>query len=123
MTAGRTLLAALVLASLLACSSESTPEADHALATPPESEADDARVATATLSIEGMVCQGCAQAVTGALAGVAGVRHAEADSQAKTATVLFDPAQTEIESLVAAVEGVNRDPAPSFRVTERSVEP
>lgn len=75
-----------------------------------------------TLSIEGMVCQGCAEAAKQTLETVAGVVSAETDFQAGTAIVSFDPSRTNVDALAAAIEGVDRDPAPAFRVTARTVE-
>lgn len=79
-------------------------------------------VQRATLTIEGMVCQGCAEAAKQTLEKVAGVVSAEADFQSGTATVSFDPSKTNVDALAAAIEGVDRDPAPAFRVTGRSAE-
>nr|HMR11789.1 heavy-metal-associated domain-containing protein [Polyangiaceae bacterium] len=83
-------------------------------------EPTSSEVRPATLTIEGMVCQGCAEAAKQTLQKVAGVVSAETDVQSGTATVSFDPGKTNVDVLVAAIEGVDRDPAPAFRVTSRS---
>lgn len=78
-------------------------------------------VRRATLTIEGMVCQGCAEATKQTLVKIDGVVSADADFQSGTTTVSFDPSRTNVDALVAAIEGVDRDPAPAFRVTARNV--
>ncbi|MCR9165504.1 MAG: heavy-metal-associated domain-containing protein [Nannocystaceae bacterium] len=74
----------------------------------------------ATLTIEGMICPRCAEAVKQALEKTAGVVSAEADFQSETATVSFEPSKTNVDALAATIESVDRDPAPAFRVTARS---
>lgn len=80
------------------------------------------QVRRGTLTIEGMVCQGCAEAAKQALERIDGVVSADTDFQAGTATVAFDPGKTSVDALAAAIEGVDRDPAPAFRVTARTGE-
>jgi copper chaperone CopZ len=59
-----------------------------------------------TLTIEGMSCEHCEQTVEEALKGVSGVRDAEADRDAKRATVDGD---ADPDALVAAVEEAGYD--------------
>jgi copper chaperone CopZ len=59
---------------------------------------------TLELTIEGMTCEHCVSAVKNALMGVPGVTSAEVDLKAGQATVVLDPEQASVESLVAAVE-------------------
>jgi copper chaperone CopZ len=99
--------------------------------TPPaiETKAATAEVAatspsSSTLSstvfrIEGMVCEGCAQAAQQTLKDVAGVQDVTIDFQNGTARVEYDPARTNADELALAVEKVERSPAPPFRVTRR----
>lgn len=54
-----------------------------------------------TISVEGMSCGGCEEAVEAALKKVNGVTSATADREAETATV---DGTTDVETLVAAVE-------------------
>ncbi|HFE44920.1 MAG TPA: copper chaperone [Nannocystis exedens] len=72
-----------------------------------------------TLTIEGMSCQGCADAAAQALASVDGVYSSECSFATKTANVQFDPKRTNVDTLVAAIEKTDRGAAPVFRVTDR----
>lgn len=130
----RALAAALLLGSMLGCdgSSRAAAPASEEAAQPStkaapvpngaSSSATSSEVQRAALMIEGMVCQGCAEAAKQTLSRIDGVVSAETDFQAGTATVAFDPSKTNVDALAAAIEGVDRDPAPAFRVTARSVE-
>jgi copper chaperone len=60
-------------------------------------------MATATLKIEGMTCQHCVKAVTGALEGQAGVRRAAVDLAGGRATVEYDEGQVSPEQLAGVV--------------------
>jgi mercuric transport protein len=57
---------------------------------------------TAKLKVDGMWCSSCAYFVKQALMGTPGVHDAKVSMLTKTATVTYDPTQTEIEALVAA---------------------
>lgn len=127
----RLLAVALLLGGGAACNSASqaaapasgeTAQPEPAVRAPAGGEPLSSEVQRATLTIEGMVCQGCAEAAKQTLEKVAGVVSAEADFQSGTATVSFDPSRTNVDALAAAIEGVDRDPAPAFRVTARSEE-
>ena len=61
-------------------------------------------MATATLNIGGMTCGGCVKSVTRILEGVGGVSKAEVSLENKNATVTFDPALTNPDALIEAVE-------------------
>ncbi|HVS02508.1 MAG TPA: heavy-metal-associated domain-containing protein [Thermoanaerobaculia bacterium] len=58
---------------------------------------------TTKLEIEGMSCDHCVRAVTGALEGVTGVERAEVDLQAGRARVEHDPLRAGVDQLLAAV--------------------
>ncbi len=125
----RLFAAALLLGGTVACNSASrasAPASGDSAQHEPAARAlaggkpTSSEVRRATLTIEGMVCQGCAEAAKQTLQKVAGVVSAETDFQAGTATVSFDPGQPNVDALAAAIEGVDRDPAPAFRVTARS---
>lgn len=64
----------------------------------------NAEAQSVILSIPGMDCPMCPITVRRALGKVDGVSSAEADLATKEARVLFDPAQTDVESLIKAVE-------------------
>ncbi len=56
-----------------------------------------------TLSIAGMSCQGCANTVKGALAGVEGVRRANVSFQQEQARLVLENAGS-VDALVSAVQ-------------------
>ena len=56
-----------------------------------------------TLSIAGMSCQGCANTVKGALAGVEGVRRADVSLEQKQARLVLEDAGS-VDDLVSAVQ-------------------
>ncbi len=64
---------------------------------------------TLTFGVEGMACAHCKAAVEGALTALAGVESAEADLDAKTATVVCAE-DVEEAALWDAVEAVGFDP-------------
>ncbi len=56
-----------------------------------------------TLSIAGMSCQGCANTVKGALAGVEGVRRADVSLEQEQARLVLENAGS-VDDLVSAVQ-------------------
>jgi copper chaperone len=63
-------------------------------------------MATTTLNIQGMTCGGCVKSVTNALQREDGVTRVEVVLEKGTATVDYDPAVTQPEALVAAVDDI-----------------
>ncbi len=61
-----------------------------------------ASVRTATFAIANMTCALCPVTVRRAMEGVSGVRSVRVDFEAKTATVVFDPMQTNPAAIAAA---------------------
>ena len=59
-------------------------------------------LATGIFIVENMTCGTCPITVKKAMSRVAGVRSVEIDFDAKTATVVFDPAVTSPEAIAAA---------------------
>lgn len=116
----RHLGAVLLLASTVGCNGPSGAAASSKTA-PDRSPTASSELLPATLTIDGMVCEGCAAAVTESLENVPGVMSAEIDFYSGTASISFDPNTTNVNALAAAIEGLNRDPAPPFRVVARSV--
>ncbi len=57
---------------------------------------------TVTLDVKNMSCELCPLAVKKALEKVSGVSKVEVDFSSKTATVTYDPDQTQPEALVKA---------------------
>lgn len=65
---------------------------------------------TITLNVEGMTCGGCVASVTRVLQAVPGVMNVAVTREpAGQATVTFDPAQTQVPALRAAVEDAGYD--------------
>ena len=69
---------------------------------------------TVTLNIGGMSCGGCVKSVTRILEGIDGVGKAEVSLENKNAAVTFDPAKTNPDALIEAVEDGGFD---AFAVT------
>lgn len=63
-------------------------------------------MATTTLNIQGMTCGGCVKSVTNALQREDGVAKVEVLLEKGTATVDYDPAVTQPEKLVAAIDDI-----------------
>lgn len=80
-----------------------------------------ARPTRATLEIEGMVCEGCARAVEESLASIDGVQSVHADHHEGIVVVAFDPSRTDVDVLLGAVQGIERQPALPFRVAKLTV--
>ena len=57
---------------------------------------------TATFDVPSMTCAHCPVTVGKAMEGVAGVKSVTVDFDARTATVVFDPAMTTIEAIGTA---------------------
>lgn len=57
---------------------------------------------TVVLDVPGMTCKFCPITIRVALEKVPGVIEAKSDYETKSATVVFDPAQTDIADLTAA---------------------
>lgn len=57
---------------------------------------------TVTFDVPGMTCALCPVTVRKAMEGVAGVKSVTVDFDARTATVVFNPAKTTIEAIGAA---------------------
>lgn len=61
----------------------------------------------ANLKVEGMTCAACSTKVQTALLAVPGVTVANVDATKGTAEVGYDAAKTNVDALVAAVNGTN----------------
>lgn len=66
---------------------------------------------TLTLHIDGMTCGGCVKSVTRILTGIDGVAKAEVSLENKNAVIEFDPAKTNPEALIEAIEEGGYDAA------------
>ena len=69
-------------------------------------------MATTELKVEGMTCDHCVQAVTGALQKLGGVERAQVDLNAGRARIDYDEAQTDVQEMIRAVseEGYSAQP-------------
>ena len=74
--------------------------------------------ATAELEIAGMDCEVCAGVIQRKLLETPGVVKAEVRYPAGTATVQFDPSQTDLEKLIAVVNETGYKASPSNSVRE-----
>jgi copper chaperone CopZ len=59
---------------------------------------------TVTLPVAGMTCGNCARSVERKLTATSGVSNAKVNLEAASATVKFDPSQTAVPKLIAAIE-------------------
>jgi copper chaperone len=69
----------------------------------------EATMEKVTLKVEGMTCGGCVASVTRVLKAVSGVNDVAVTLIPGAALVEFDPAQTGLPALQAAVEGAGFD--------------
>ncbi len=82
------------------CGGESAREGETQQAI---SERGAAELQTVTLDLTGMTCQGCADAIHGALARHEGVVRDSVSLADSVATVTFDPEQVDVPGLVKIV--------------------
>lgn len=64
--------------------------------------ADRQNTRTVTLDVQNMTCFLCPYTIEKALNKVPGVIESDADYDSKTATVVFDPARTDLDALIQA---------------------
>ena len=57
----------------------------------------------AVLLVEGMSCEHCVKAVTGAAEELPGVAKVEVNLKGGTVSLLFDPAKSPLENIAAAI--------------------
>lgn len=110
-------LALLMTLSLVSCKQENKEVAVEETKKEIVSEADLAKMQTASFTIDGMTCaMGCAKTIENKLAGQEGVGQAIVDFDTKIATVKFDAEKQSLESLTKTIEGVAG--GDSYKVTE-----
>lgn len=115
----KTILTAMALA-LASCGASDTGEPSSGpppepSPPPPEATAPaDAHDAVAHVAIDGMVCEGCANAARACLEGVDGVHYVDVRLEDAEATVRYDPERLDPTALVTALEAVDRGEAPPF---------
>ncbi|MDR1573873.1 MAG: copper chaperone CopZ [Clostridiales Family XIII bacterium] len=64
---------------------------------------------TTTLKVEGMSCEHCVKAVTGAAGGLAGVSKVAVDLAGGTVSLEYDPAVTPLAQIKAEIEDQGYD--------------
>lgn len=110
-------LALLMTLSLASCKQENKEVTVEETKKEVVSEADLAKMQTASFTIDGMTCaMGCAKTIENKLAGQEGVGQAVVDFETKIATVKFDAEKQSLESLTKTIEGVAG--GDSYKVTE-----
>ncbi|MDP5097201.1 MAG: cation transporter [Flavobacterium sp.] len=99
------------------CKQESKEVASEVAKKEVVSEADLAKMQTASFTIDGMTCaMGCAKTIENKLANQDGVGEAVVDFETKIATVKFDAEKQSLESLTKTIEAVAG--GDSYKVTE-----
>lgn len=110
-------LALLMTLSLTSCKQENKEVAAEETKKEAVSEADLAKMQTASFTIDGMTCaMGCAKTIENKLSEQEGVGQAVVDFDTKIATVKFDAEKQSLESLTKTIEGVAG--GDSYKVTE-----
>jgi copper chaperone len=66
-------------------------------------------MSTVVINVEGMSCEHCVKAVTGAVSGLDGVQSVNVSLEDKTATVAYDPALVAIDAIKAQIEDQGYD--------------
>lgn len=94
--------------SLLGCSQSATPSAR--IDEPPAGElaSEPMPGSTASIAINGMLCQGCAESVRAQLEAMEGVHEAQVSFTDGTARVRYDPARWQPTQLAVAIERLER---------------
>lgn len=109
--------ALLMMLSLASCKQENKEVVVEETKKEAVSEADLAKMQTASFTIDGMTCaMGCAKTIENKLAGQEGVGQAMVDFETKIATVKFDAEKQSLESITKTIEGVAG--GDSYKVTE-----
>lgn len=110
-------LALVVALSFASCKQENKEVVVEETKKEAISEADLAKMQTASFTIDGMTCaMGCAKTIENKLAGQEGVGQAVVDFETKIATVKFDAEKQSLESLTKTIESVAG--GDSYKVTE-----
>ena len=110
-------LALLIALSFASCKQENKEVAVEETKKETVSDADLAKMQTASFTIDGMTCaMGCAKTIENKLASQEGVGQAVVDFDTKIATVKFDAEKQSLESLTKTIEGVAG--GDSYKVTE-----
>jgi copper chaperone CopZ len=78
----------------------------RAAADPPAATADQAKVKTVLIPVEGMSCVACAASVKKALTSLGGVSKVEVNLAERNARVRFDSTRVSPDRLVAAIDGL-----------------
>ena len=72
----------------------------------------DGKTTKMTLKIAGMSCASCVATIEGALSNLNGISKAQVNFAAQKAQVEYDPAETNLEQIARAIEGVGYEVVP-----------
>ncbi|TCL60001.1 copper chaperone [Kineothrix alysoides] len=61
------------------------------------------------LNVDGMSCEHCVKAVTGAVGALSGVSGVDVDLKGKTVAVEFDPSKVSVDEIKAEIEDQGYD--------------
>jgi P-type Cu+ transporter len=86
-----------------------------------EVRAENKEVNRTVLVLEGMTCASCAMRIEKGLKKVSGVRDANVNLATEQATVMYDPAQTNLEQMVQKVEAVGYKATPQVITNQQTV--
>ena len=78
----------------------------------PRSPADSIGESRAVLALEGMTCASCAMRIEKGLKKVPGVKDANVNLATEQATIMYNPAQTNVEQMVQKVDAVSYKATP-----------
>jgi Cu2+-exporting ATPase len=86
-----------------------------------ETLADGTRVARSALQLSGLWCAGCADLIEQALRALPGVRDARVHEATRRGVVTWEPARTQLSTLVAALRREGYDAAPDIAAPARAL--
>lgn len=99
------MITTLLLALNLSSDAQACAMQDAQAAADAKAKVEAAEGTKAAFKVDGMTCGSCSEKVTAALRGIEGVHAAAVDYQTGTAHVAYDPAKTDSEKLLAAING------------------
>lgn len=94
----KTLLAALTLALIAACS-----QGGQKTESPKQAEAD-VKPVEVVYHVEGMTCDHCEQSIQKGVGELKGINLVEANHEDSTTKVIYDPSKTDEKAIIAAIE-------------------
>src|SRR5256885_16829682 len=86
-----------------------------------EPQAESMGESRAMLALEGMTCASCAMRIEKGLKKVPGVKEASVNFATEQATVIYDPAQANLEQMVQKVDTVGYKATPFVMPTPKPI--